>query len=93
MPITALITSRSTFIDRELPPAEVVRRFEGLKELRGCMWDGFEDHADERASRAIRQSMEIHLADLRDDLVALVEKEEDVEGGNSGYVVPRILLE
>ena len=44
MPITALIPSRSTLINGELRPAEVMRRFEGLKELRACMWDGFEDH-------------------------------------------------
>jgi hypothetical protein len=93
VPITALITSRSTPIDGELPPAEVVRRFEGLKELRACMWEGFEDQADERASRAVRQSMEIHLADLRENLVALVEKEEDAEGRKNGYVAPKIALE
>ena len=92
MPITALIPSRSTLINGELRPAEVMRRFEGLKELRACMWDGFEDHADERASRAVRQSMEIHLVDLREDLVALVKKEEDAEGGKGGYVVPKIVL-
>jgi hypothetical protein len=57
------------------------------------MWEGFEDHADERASRAVRQSMEIHLADLRENLVALVEKEEDAEGRKSGYVAPKIALE
>ena len=91
MPITAFITSQSTTpVTGELAIAEVVRRLEGLRELRACMWEGFGDLEEEVVSRAVRQSMEIQLGNVRQALERLVE----MEGGErGGYVVPRIVLE
>lgn len=91
VPITSLIQQPRPM--SALRPEVVLRRFKRAREVKACLWEGFEEKEHEEARARVKRGMERHLVDLRDRLVGLGDLEgNEGRDGVGEYVVPRIVL-